>query len=141
MPCSDSSSSIFLKLDHNENFLSFDYAKITCGREITADTGLVKYFKGKSLEEISQISFAKIVDALKLVDEESQFILYMEWDALRSSIAQYQGLHDERIDTDRCKIISIEHTEEGIDIAQIILPPKELPKILPCNLGQTNQTL
>ena len=34
MPCSDSSSSIAIRLDHEEKFVSFDFAKITCGRPI-----------------------------------------------------------------------------------------------------------
>ena len=135
MPCSDSSSSIYFQTDHNENFISFEYAKITCGREITGGTGLSAYLVGKNLKEILAIDFASVNHDLKPKDEETQFILYSEWDALRSAIAQYIGSDDLSIDKDRCRITSIDYTTEGIDVAQVILPPRELPKILPCSLG------
>ncbi len=136
MPCSDSSSSITLKLDSEERFLSFDYAKITCGQEIKGGTGLNDYFKMKTLPEILTIPFNTISTDLNLKEEEAQFVLYLEWDALRSSIAQYLGIKDEHIDAERSRITSIEQTLEGVEIAQVILPPKELPKILPCSLAE-----
>ncbi len=135
MPCSDSSSSIYFKTDHNENFISFEYAKITCGREITGGTGLSTYLKAKSLKTILSIDFPTVNNDLKPKDEETQFILYLEWEAIRSAIAQYLGSDDPAIDKDRCRITSIDYTDEGIAVAQVILPPKELPKILPCSLS------
>ena len=137
MPCSDSSSSISLRLDHDERFVSFEFAKITCGREITGETGYSRYCRGKSLREILDTAFSQIVKALKIETEEGQFILYLEWDSLRSAAAQYLGIESDEIDTERCRITSVEQDEEGIEIAQVILPPKELPKILPCNLAES----
>ena len=139
MPCSDSSSSIALKFDSDERFISFDFAKITCGREITAKTGYSTYCVGRELPEILQIPYAQAAADLKLQDEEGQFILYMEWDALRSAIAQYLGDEHTGYDKNRCMITSIEHTDEGIEVAMVILPPKELPKILPCSLGDKKE--
>ncbi len=138
MPCSDSSSSISIKISHNEEFIAFDFAKITCGREITAKTGYARYCVGRTLDEIFALPFTHVVKELGLQDEESQFILYLEWDALRSAIAQYIGVEAEDIDQNRCRITSIEYTENEIEIAEVILPPKELPKILPCSLGERN---
>ena len=69
------------------------------------------------------------------MEEEERFVFYLEWDALRATIAQYLGVDDDEIDKDRCQITSIEHDENGQEIALVILPPKELPKILPCGLG------
>ena len=135
MPCSDSSSSIALKLDTGEKFVSFDFAKITCGREITGQTGYSKFCVGKALPEILNFSYNQIRDALASKTEEEQFILYLEWDALRSAIAQYLGVEIDGIDKNRCKITSIEYDEKGVEIAQVILPPQEMPKILPCSLG------
>jgi len=59
----------------------------------------------------------------------------MELDALKSAIAQYVGMEREGVDLERCKMSSVEHGDEFIDIALVILPPKELPKILPCSLS------
>ena len=135
MPCSDSSSSIAIRLDHEEKFISFDFAKITCGREIAAKTGYSTYCVGRTLTEILEIPYSQAALDLKAEDEETRFILYLEWDALRSAIAQYLGFEDTQIDADRCRISGINYDEKGMEIAMVILPPKELPKILPCSLG------
>ena len=136
MPCSDSSSSINLKLDSDEKFISFEFAKITCGREITAETGYSKYCVGKSIEHILQFPCNQVLTDLNLKTEEDQFILYLEWDALRTAIAKYLGNQDEDIDQERCHITSIDQTSNGnTEVALVILPPKALPKILPCSLG------
>lgn len=141
MPCSDSSSSIALKLDPQEKFLSFDFAKITCGREITAETGFADYCRGKELTDILQIPYIQALIDLRLKEEEAQFILYLEWDSLRCAIAQYLGLENTEIDKDRCLISSIEHSAEVIEVAMVILPPQELPKILPCSLADKPPSL
>lgn len=135
MPCSDSSSSIALKLDAEERFVSFDFAKITCGREITAQSGYSQYCKGKSLEDILAIPYAQIAADLNLTDEEQRFVTYLEWDALRSTIVQYLGIEHPEVDQTRCQITSIESTDQGTEVALVILPPKELPKIIACGLA------
>ncbi|HBR14043.1 MAG TPA: hypothetical protein DD723_00660 [Candidatus Omnitrophica bacterium] len=132
MPCTDSSSSIILQLDHEEKFVSFNFVKVTCGKEIETDARYGRYCAGKSLGDLLKISFQQAVDDLKIDNEEEQFILYLVWDALRSSLAQYGGFHDPEIDKDRCHIQSVEHNEEGVKITQIILPPQELPPLDPC---------
>ena len=87
------------------------------------------------LKELLSVSYRDAAAALKLSAEDEQFILYMEWDALRSALAQYLGMDDEDIDGERCQITSIDSDDEGTEVAMVILPPKELPKILPCSLG------
>ena len=135
MPCSDSSSGLNITLDNQERMVKFDFAKITCSSAISADTGLSVLCRGKTLTEILELDFYVLRSVLNLSeDEEKQFILYLELDALKSGIAQYSGIDHPSVDTDRCRITSIEHTEDCIEIAQVILPPKELPKIMPCSL-------
>ncbi|MBI3617991.1 MAG: hypothetical protein HY210_07235 [Candidatus Omnitrophica bacterium] len=155
MPCSDSSSSIAICLDHEERFISFDFAKITCGRpigslrpkaprgeeEIAAKTGYDTYCAGKTLREIVALPYEQVARELNSADEETRFILYLEWDALRSAIAQYLGLEDTEIDADRCRISGINYDEKGMEIAMVILPPKELPKILPCSLADKQSSV
>ncbi len=136
MPCSDSSSGLNIRLDLNERLVKFDFAKITCSSEIGGGKNLSQFCSGKTLEEVLDLDFRMLVSALNLnADEEAQFILYMELDALKSAIAQYWGIEHEGVDAERCRISSVEHGDEFIDIALVILPPKELPKILPCSLG------
>ncbi len=134
MPCSDSSSGLNIRLTSDEVFVSFQFAKITCSSEITGDTGLSAYCAGKSLEDILDLEFPMLVTVLNLNnDEEKQFILYLELDALKAGIAQYLGIEHPNVDINRCKISAIEHGGDYIDIAEIILPPQELPKIIPCS--------
>ena len=89
----------------------------------------------KTLPAILALSYNEIREELHPKAEEDEFILYMEWDALRSAIAQYLGINHPEIDKDRCQITSVEFDETGIAISEVVLPPKELPKILPCSLG------
>lgn len=135
MPCSDSSSSITIRLDGDEKFAGYEYAKITCGREINGGTNFSRYCVGMTLSEILELPYDKVAADLRLNGDEEKFILYLEWDALRSAAGLYLGVESEHIDTSRCAITSIEHTDEGIEIAEVILPPRELPKILPCSMG------
>lgn len=134
MPCSDSSSGLNIRLAADERLESFQFAKITCSSEISGQTGLSAWCKGRALEEILDLDFNMLRSALNLNDEERQFIMYLELDALKAGIAQYLGVEHPAVDGDRCRITSIERTEDYIEIAEIILPPKELPKILPCSL-------
>ena len=139
MPCSDSSSGLNIRLDQNEKLIKFDFAKITCSREITGNTGYSKYCTGKSLDEIIDLRYPQIVEALGIEDDdEKKFILHLEWEALRAGVAQYLGIDHPDIDKNRCQITSVEWDESGVEIAQVVLPPKELPKILPCSLGDKN---
>jgi len=138
MPCKDSSSSISIHLSPDERFISFDFAKITCGREITAETGFSRYCVGRTLEEILSLTYPQIRDELALREEEEQFILYLEWDALRAALAQYVGIESDEIDTNRCQITSIDHNDKEIQVALVILPPVELPKIIPCGMVDGN---
>jgi hypothetical protein len=135
MPCSDSSSGLNITLDaRDECFIKFSFAKITCSSEITAKTGLSELCRGKSIQEILDLEFAMVASALGHQDEEVLFILYLELDALKAGMAQYLGVQHPSIDPDRCQISAIEYSEETIEICEVILPPKELPKILPCSL-------
>ena len=137
MPCSDSSSSIYIQFDKDERFVNFDFAKITCGREIEHHTGFSKYCLGKTCQEILNLTFVQAVEDLQMQEEEKQFVLFLEWDCLRTAIAQYLGVDHPDIDKDRSRISAITYDESGISIAQVILPPKELPKILPCSLADS----
>ncbi len=136
MPCSDSTSGLNIRLTPDEKLESFKFAKITCSSEINGETGLSAFCVGKSLEDILDLDFYMLRTVLGLgADEERQFVMYLELDALKAGIAQYLGLDHPSVDSGRCRITSIEHTPEFIEIAEVILPPKELPKILPCSLN------
>lgn len=137
MPCSDSSSGLDVRLDVDGRLVQFVFSKITCSSEIGEGSGLSQFCAGKTLEEILDLDFYRMVSLLNLNgDEPAQFFLYVELDALKSAAVQYLGVENEGVDSERCRISSIEQGDGFIDIAFVILPPKEFPKILPCKLNE-----
>ncbi len=139
MPCSDSSSSITIRLDKSERFVDFEFAKITCGRAIGAETGLAAYCRGKSLKDILALTFETANAHLRPQSEEAEFILYLEWDCLRCAVARYLGSGKDDVDGERCRISSIEQTHDGVEVVLVVLPPKDLAKITPCSINKDNE--
>lgn len=131
MPCKDTTSRVTVYLDSDDRLTDFDFSKITCRKEIGGGTGYLAYCKGKSAEEILRLEFQESLDFLELETSEEQFFLYLEWDALRTSIAQYLG-NDADIDGDKYQIASISSDEAGTTIVQVIRPPETMPNIVSC---------
>lgn len=136
MPCKDSSSKIVVRLDRQDRLIDFDFSKITCSKEIGQGTGFKEYCLGRTIEDIFKSDFNEILRVLNLKDSEDQFLLFLEWDALRTSIAQYRGLENE-VDTQRYQISSITYDEDQVEISQVIRPLKEMPKIVSCAVQAT----
>ena len=131
MPCKDSASNMIIRLDNQDRFLSFEFSKMTCGSLINGETGFQDYCQGKNIFEILDYNFSDLVSALRLEEEEQQYILYLEWDALRASLAAFFGIEKNNVDSERCLITSVQHDEDGITISEIILPPQDLPALVP----------
>ena len=136
MACKDSTSNMVIKLDNQDRFVSFEFNKLACGSPICGQNGFQQYCRGKNIFEILNFSFPEIVSVLNLEDEEQQFILYLEWDALRAALAAFFGIQKDDIDSARCMITSVQHDADGITISEIILPPKDLPELVPCPMKQ-----
>ena len=132
MPCKDTASKVTVFLDDKDRLIDFDFSKITCSKEIGGGTGYFEYCKGKSAEEIMQFNFQEPLEFLAPKTDEDQFFLYLEWDALRTSIAQYLG-EISNIDQNRYQVASITCDEGGVAIVQVIRPPEKMPKIISCN--------
>jgi len=129
MSCGFIPSKITLRLDSDEKFLSFDFGKIICGLPVSKELNLSNHFLKKTLPEILQTTFVSLVKDFSIENQEDEFLLYVEWDALRSAIGNYLNVNDETIDKERCHVVSVNHDEEGITIEQILLPPKEMPNV------------
>jgi hypothetical protein len=121
---------MIIKLDHHDHFVSFEFNKMTCGGSIDGQTGFQRYCQGKNIFEILNFNFSDLISALNLDEEEQQYILYLEWDALRASLAAFFGIQKDNIDSERCLITSVKHDEDGIIISEIVLPPKDLPELV-----------
>ncbi|MBP7162308.1 MAG: hypothetical protein KBB26_02115 [Candidatus Omnitrophica bacterium] len=131
MPCKDAASNMIIRLDHQDRFISFEFSKMTGGSLRNRETGFQHYCRGKNVFEILDYNFPDLVCALHLEKEEQQYILYLEWDALRASLAVFFGIEKTNVDSERCLITSVQHDEDGITISEIILPPRDLPELAP----------
>lgn len=131
MPCKDSSALISVEFDNQENLVGFDFSKLTCQKTIGGDGGFLNFCKGKSIKVLVELEFQDVVNYLKVEGTEEQFLTYLEWDALRSTIPHYLG-NSETLDTERYQLESISYGEDGVEIRQVIHPPGEMPKLVSC---------
>lgn len=131
MPCKDTTSRVTVLLDQEDCLVDFDFSKISCNKEIGGGTGYLEYCKGKSIDEIMRLEFQEPLDFLAPESTEGQLFIYLEWDALRTSIAQYLGEVAD-IDQEKYQISSITSDEKGTTIVQVICPPEKIPDIISC---------
>ncbi len=131
MPCNDTASKITVWLGSDDRLTGCDFTKLTCNRTVGGETGYLEQCMGLSAEEILKIEFQEALDQLNSENTENQFLLYLEWDALQTSIAQYLGKLED-INQERRQIVSIAHDENGVTIIQEIQPPAAMPKIISC---------
>ena len=131
MPCKDTTSRVTVLLDQEDCLVDFDFSKISCNKEIGGGTGYLEYCKGKSIDEIMRLEFQEPLDFLDPESTEGQFFIYLEWDALRTSLAQYLGEVAD-IDQEKYQISSITSDEKGTTIVQVICPPEKIPDIISC---------
>jgi hypothetical protein len=131
MPCNDTASKITVWLDSDDRLTGCDFTKLTCNRTVGGETGYLEQCMGLSAEEILKIEFQEALDQLNSENIENQFLLYLEWDALRTSIAQYLGKWGD-INQEQHRIVAIAHDENGVTIIQEIQPPAAMPKIISC---------
>jgi hypothetical protein len=129
MPCKDTTSKIAVLLDGNDCLIRFDFTKLTCQKPVGGGTGFNEFCQGKTVAQIVQLEFNKLIEVLKLVDEELQFFLFLEWDALGAALDQYQG---KQVDTERYQIATIAYESNQVEINQMVVSPKEMPKLVPC---------
>jgi hypothetical protein len=133
MPCKDTSARVAVFLDAQDRLVNFEYSKITCSKEIGGGTGFREQCAGMTAEQILNLDFSAVLQRLSLAETEDQFLFYLEWDAVRSCLAQYLGREGE-IDPERHRIASISGDENGVEIHQVVLPPQEMPKIVACTV-------
>ena len=127
MPCNDITSRAIVKLDESECLIEFDFSKITCGGKIGSGTGYEEFCKGVSIDEILKIDYEPMAEKMALEDEATRFLLYLEWSALRSALAQYKGLEA----GDQAKVASVNYNGDGVEIHLTVKPPGKMPKRVP----------
>lgn len=127
MSCPNDSSTIIIRIDKEERFVSYIYQRSYCGQAVTGNRLYEQFCFGKTLPEILALDFSSILKTIVIDSEEERFLLFVEWDAVRSAIGQYLGVEDEGIDVARCQTVAVKHDDDGSEITQFILPPNRLP--------------
>ncbi|MFA5060122.1 MAG: iron-sulfur cluster assembly scaffold protein [Candidatus Omnitrophota bacterium] len=133
MPCLEPASNIVISLSADGRLAKFRFVNRGCTRELASIESLHRYYDGKTLDDVIKTDFSKLTADLKVADEEEQFKLYLEWDILRTAAAKYLGITkiaEEDIDQDRCHIVSLTQTTQGVEIVETVLPPIDFPKIV-----------
>ena len=133
MPCKDTTALMTVRVDHSDCLINYDYAKLSCDKAIGNGQSFHQYCEGNPIEQILEWEFSNILEDLHLKEEdtESQFLVYMEWSALRSALIQYLGREDD-VDTEHFEVASIEHTDQNVEIIQVIRPNTDMPKLQSC---------
>ena len=133
MPCKDTTALMTVRVDHSDCLINYDYAKISCDKAIGNGQSFHQYCVGKPIQQILEWEFSKILQDLHLPEEdtENQFLVYLEWSALRSALIQYLGREDD-VDTEHFEVASVEYTDQEIQIIQVIRPNTDMPKIQSC---------
>ena len=133
MPCKDTTALMTVRVDHSDFLINYDYAKISCAKAIGNGQSFQQYCKGKPIQQILEWEFFQILQDLQLPEEdtENQFLVYLEWSALRSALIQYLG-GDEDVDTEHFEVASVEYNDQEVLIIQVIRPNTDMPKIQSC---------
>lgn len=131
MPCEDSSAEIIVTLDSKECLASYQYEKMTCGKNIGIGDLYREFVYGKTVDYLSNLNFEQVLKECVVVNKEGEFLLYLEWKALREAVRGYLGQSGDS-DPERYKIAEIIAEEGSVVIKMIIYPPGDLPKVIPC---------
>ena len=133
MPCKDTTALMTVRVDHNDSLIGYDYAKISCDKPIGNGQSFQQYCEGKPIRQILEWEFPEILEDLLLQEEgtESQFLVYLEWSALRSALIQYMGGEGD-VDTNHFEVASVEYNDQEVKIVQVIRPNTDMPKIQSC---------
>ena len=133
MPCEDTTSLMSVRVDHNDYLIDYDYHKATCAKEVGGGKSFHRYCEGKPISEILRMEFFQVLKDLALEDAgtELQFLVYLEWSALRSALIQYLGEEDD-VDTEHFEVASVQYDDQKVQINQIVRPNANTPKIQSC---------
>ena len=128
MACDNTTSRIIVRVDLDDCLLDYDYSKITCGKEINANSKLLAYFQKKPITEITNSTLELVLKELKPFTKDDQFLLFLEWDALRNAVFQYMGQELQGY-SDRYQLASITFEENHVEIQQNILPLSDVKRV------------
>lgn len=134
MPCEDTAAEISIVIDTNEKLLSYEYEKMTCHKDIGTEQVYRNFCIGKIIDHLSEISFEEVKRDCPVNNSEEEFLLYLEWKAIREALREYLGKEKDS-DSKRYKIAEIIAEKDCTILKMIILPPDNMPEVVPCGEG------
>jgi len=132
MPCEDTTSSISVRIDKDDRLIDYDYEKLTCGKAVGAGKSYLEACAGIEIEKVAGLPFDDALRDCRPRGREDEFLLYLEWKAVREALRQYLGMTPDG-DSGAYRIAEIISGQEGTTIEMIISPPDDLPPIVPCH--------
>ena len=131
MPCDDSTSEIILTIDKSQQLIAYDYEKITCGKNVGINNSFQKFCLGKVIDDLSEITFEEVKNVCPIESREDEFLLYLEWKAIREALREYLG-KERGPDANRYKMAEIIAEKNCTILKMLIEPPVDMPEIIPC---------
>lgn len=131
MPCDNSTAEILITIDKNERLRSYQYEKISCQKSIGTGDCYRNFCLGKIIDDLSEVTFDEAKKSCLIKNREDEFLLYLEWKAVREALREYLG-KEKDASSDRYKMAEIIAERDYTLLKMIIEPPAELPEIVPC---------
>ncbi|MDH3974650.1 MAG: hypothetical protein OEV42_10275 [Deltaproteobacteria bacterium] len=131
MPCEDSAAEISITIDKDEKIRSYEYEKISCGKNVGPGESYRSFCIGKIIDHLSEVTFEAAKKACPFEKREEEFLLYLEWKAVREALREYLG-KERGPDSKRYKMAEIIAEKDCTILKMIILEPDNMPEIIPC---------
>lgn len=90
MPCNDQTETLSLVVDHNDQLVSFQLYKISCGRTV-GDASLLPYVSGKSVNELMDGTVESFVPDLHKQRRIEEFLLFKQFFSIRAALRVWTG--------------------------------------------------
>jgi hypothetical protein len=120
-------------LDNKERIVTWDYRKLTCGKEIAPDTRVRDFCVGRGIAEIVQWDAATLAAGYFPGDRERRFVAFLELRALQTAYRMYSGAAPGADgDSGRFRVVEVYRDAGSVTIVVDISPPRAMPRIIPC---------
>jgi hypothetical protein len=138
MPCNNITEMIRLRLDHNNHFIDYSLTKQSCDRAIGESSLINKLIKGRTVEQILDITAESILPGNVSTSTENLYLYTKHLQIIQSVLAIWLGQRDGQAG-ERCVIDAINHDEAGIELIAIIKLNLHTENIISCGqIGKNN---
>lgn len=131
MPCDETASEVTVIIDGTERLADYSFEKMTCGKKVGLGGPYLDFAKGRVVDELSEIDFPTILEVYGTSNREEEFLLYLEWQAVREALRAYLG-KGAGPEQERYRLAEVITGEESVTIKMIVYPPDNMPEIVPC---------